>query len=261
MGDAARAADVHLDAHRLCAGIDGLEYELVFAVVPASQRKKPASRARRLVVDQFAVQVTADAVLLELQLDVVPTVRLDAAGDMPAKAALIELYGMLRVSPAADVPPVSLLAFAAECNQKTFGAAEFSRLQRQGVVAPMFVAEKAQPYCLLALPVSSIHYRPGAAVGSPAFGSRGKIRGIKNPPIFLDANVFEFRRRVPGPHADAAGDGCGFFRCTLHHRLQRAGWPVQPKQFPQVIGNRSESAGGVEVNHAVPICPPANVGQ
>src|SRR6266568_2509210 len=232
VGDAARAADVHLGAHRLCAGIYGLEDELVFAFVAASQRKKPLIRARRLVMDQFAVQVTADAALIELQLDVVPTVRLDASGDMPAKAVLVEFYGVLRVSPTADVPPVSLLAFAPERNQKTFGATEFSRLQREGVVAPVFVAEKAQSYCLLALPVSSIHNRPGAAVGSPAFGSRGKIPGIKDLPVFLDANVFEFRRGVPGPHADAAGNRCGFFRCTLHHGLQRIGWPVQPEQFP-----------------------------
>src|SRR5260370_20158564 len=138
MGDAARAADVHLGAHRLFAGIDGLEDELASAFVPASQRKKLASRARHLVVDQFAVQVTADAALIELQLDVVPTVRLDAPGDMPAEAVLIEFYGMFRVSPAAAAPPVSLLAFLPECNQKTFGAAEFLRLQGQGVIAPMF---------------------------------------------------------------------------------------------------------------------------
>src|SRR5262249_23473022 len=115
-------------------------------------------------MDQLAVEVTSYASAFQSDFDIVPSVCLNRTGHVLSDAALIEFNGVLSVPPAADIPPISLLAFSGKANQESLRPAKFSRFKRQCVVTPIVIAEKAQPRRAIALAISPIHNGPASAI-------------------------------------------------------------------------------------------------
>src|SRR5436190_19073672 len=92
-------------------------------------------------MDQLAVEVALDAPAIDHNPDVVPLPGLHRAGHRHANDRFGPVHTlfnpMLRVAPAADVPPRPVIIVRpVEQNQKAFTASILPRLERDGVVAP-----------------------------------------------------------------------------------------------------------------------------
>src|SRR5262249_28814643 len=147
------------------------------------------------------------------------------------------------ISPAAYVPPVPFLAFPGKTNQKSLRPAEFPRLERQGVVAPIFIAEKTQPGGAIALSIGAIHNRPISSIGFPSVRILGKIRFVKHLPCLLDPNILVFGGSFPGADADAPVDRLWRWRIEHHIGAESVCRPILCKKLPQIVRDRPKTAG------------------
>ena len=88
-------------------------------------------------MNQLAVEIAADAIAGELDLNVVPAVRLDGAAGGLADDVLIQLDCVLVVAPAAKIPPIFFSIVPTKHDEKAFAAGRFAGFEREGVVGPI----------------------------------------------------------------------------------------------------------------------------
>src|SRR5215813_11665394 len=162
------AADVETGRNRLSARVDDLDRKIPCRFVLPGESKKAIRFLRGFVVNQSPIQIASNSLVINLDLDVVPTIGLDRTRHVEPEAVLIEFDRVLAVSPASNIPPISRVAFARKTNQKALRAADFARFQGERVIAPTFLPEKAQAHYWFALTVSPVHNRPGSSIGFPA---------------------------------------------------------------------------------------------
>jgi hypothetical protein len=110
--------------------IDGFQNNFLCGFVATGLGEETIRNLCGHIVNQLVVEVTTDAAAGKFHFHVIPAIRFDAALDVLAEAVLVELNRMFAIAPAADVPPIFVLAFATEGDQKAFGAVKFPRLER-----------------------------------------------------------------------------------------------------------------------------------
>ena len=134
------------------------------------------------VVDQLAVEPAFHVFAGNRELDVIPAAGVNVAGLGIQRAAAFD--GVLRVAPAADVPPGAVfVAVDAEQNQEAFRAGNFPRLERESVIGPVFVAgERADEFAFRRLPQRAVLRLPIRAVAEqfPALRAAAEIGREQN---------------------------------------------------------------------------------
>src|SRR5436190_542261 len=76
IGQPARSAQLERGRQRFRAGVDGFDYQLSGPFILSGDRKEPFRLADRFVMDELAVQITADARAAQFYLNVVPAISL-----------------------------------------------------------------------------------------------------------------------------------------------------------------------------------------
>src|SRR5262249_54427660 len=138
---------------------------------------------------------------------------LDAARHLAAEDRLgavdAPFDGVLRVVPAADVPPGPVRVVPhAEHHQEALRAARLAGLHGEGVVGPGRIAgDRADVFERRRLAVDAARRLPRPPERTPARGAVLELRGQQFAAAVCDAGVAELRLRAPGAEADRAARG------------------------------------------------------